>query len=502
MARIRAFENAAEEASKGGVAAFGSALGAADVRGPLHLSTGQEAVPAGVCANLAATDAITSTHRGHGHTIAKGASLERMMCELFGRASGSNGGKGGSMHIADFSVGMLGANGVVAAGIPIAVGAAHAYRITGSKAVIACFFGDGAINRGPFLEGLNWAKIHALPVLFVCEDNRYSATTSTEAMTAGPGALARAPGDRHPRPGVRRQRCGSGGCRCSGAARPHPARGGAAVPACGHLPREGPCLGGSGRLPRPGEVERALEQDPLALARAKFVSQGIAAAALDRIVAERGCRGGAGAARRGRRAASRARRGLHRHPGHRGGPMALMSYAEAGCAALAEAMRADARVVALGEDVGRGGIFGQYKGLAAEFGAVRVIDTPISEATIMGAAVGMALAGLKPVVEMRVADFALCAMDELVNQAAKARYMFGGQGRVPLVARLPIGIWSGSAAQHGQSFEAWFAHVPGLVVVAPATPADNYALLAGVDRLRRPGGLHGAQGTVGHRRAK
>jgi pyruvate dehydrogenase E1 component beta subunit len=156
----------------------------------------------------------------------------------------------------------------------------------------------------------------------------------------------------------------------------------------------------------------------------------------------------------------------------------MMSYAEAGCAALAEAMRADSRVVALGEDVGRGGIFGQYKGLAAEFGALRVIDTPISEATIMGAAVGMALAGLKPVVEMRVADFALCAMDELVNQAAKARYMFGGQARVPLVARLPIGIWSGSAAQHGQSFEAWFAHVPGLVVVAPATPADNHALLA------------------------
>jgi pyruvate/2-oxoglutarate/acetoin dehydrogenase E1 component len=109
---------------------------------------------------------------------------------------------------------------------------------------------------------------------------------------------------------------------------------------------------------------------------------------------------------------------------------------------------------------------------------VRVIDTPISEATIMGAAVGMALTGLRPVVEMRVADFALCAIDEIVNQAAKNRYMFGGQGRVPLVARLPIGIWSGSAAQHSQSLEAWFAHIPGLVVVAPATPADNYALLA------------------------
>lgn len=193
MARIRAFEDAAEEASKGGVSAFGAALSQdVMVRGPLHLSTGQEAVPAGVCANLGLKDMITSTHRGHGHTIAKGASIEKMMCELFGRVGGTNGGKGGSMHIADFSVGMLGANGVVAAGIPIAVGAAHAVRIRGGSEVVACFFGDGAINRGPFMEGLNWAAIHKLPLLFVCEDNRWSATTATGAMTAGPGALARA----------------------------------------------------------------------------------------------------------------------------------------------------------------------------------------------------------------------------------------------------------------------------------------------------------------------
>jgi pyruvate dehydrogenase E1 component beta subunit len=154
-----------------------------------------------------------------------------------------------------------------------------------------------------------------------------------------------------------------------------------------------------------------------------------------------------------------------------------MTYGQAACEAVRQAMQKDRQVVVLGEDVGRGGVFQQYKGLQQEFGAARVIDTPISEATIMGAAVGMALAGLKPVVEMRVVDFALCAMDEIVNQAAKARFMFGGQGRVPLVARLPIGMWGGSAAQHSQSLEAWFAHIPGLVVVAPATPQDNYSLL-------------------------
>ncbi len=158
--------------------------------------------------------------------------------------------------------------------------------------------------------------------------------------------------------------------------------------------------------------------------------------------------------------------------------MARLNYAQAACAALREAMRADARVVVLGEDVGRGGVFGQYRGLQEEFGAARVIDTPISEATIMGAAVGMALAGLRPVVEMRLIDFALCAMDELINQAAKARYMFGGQRGVPMVARMPIGLWGGSAAQHSQSLEAWFAHIPGLVVVSPSSVQDNYSLLA------------------------
>ena len=157
--------------------------------------------------------------------------------------------------------------------------------------------------------------------------------------------------------------------------------------------------------------------------------------------------------------------------------MALMTYAQAAALALQHEMTADANVIVIGEDVGRGGIFGQYQGLQSRFGVERVIDTPISEAAIMGAGVGMALAGLRPVIEMRVVDFALCGMDEIVNQAAKNRFMFGGQGRVPLVVRMPIGIWDASAAQHSQSLESWFAHLPGLVVVCPATPQDNYSLL-------------------------
>lgn len=157
--------------------------------------------------------------------------------------------------------------------------------------------------------------------------------------------------------------------------------------------------------------------------------------------------------------------------------MALMSYAQAAVAALEDAMAADDRVLVLGEDVGRGGIFAQYAGLAQKFGPDRIVDTPISEAAIMGAGVGMALAGMRPVIELRVTDFAMCAMDEIVNQAAKNRYMFGGQGTVPVVVRMPMGIWDASAAQHSQSLENWFVHLPGLVVLAPSTPQDNYSLL-------------------------
>ncbi len=166
--------------------------------------------------------------------------------------------------------------------------------------------------------------------------------------------------------------------------------------------------------------------------------------------------------------------------------MAVMTYMEASRQALIEEMRRDERVWAVGEDLGRGGVFGQYKGLAEEFGAERISDAPISEACIMGAATGAAMMGSRPVVEMRFSDFALCATDELVNQAAKARYMFGGQTRVPLVVRQPIGMWRSSAAQHSQSLESWYAHIPGLVVICPSTPEDNKGLLKSAIRCDDP----------------
>ncbi|MEM9358939.1 MAG: transketolase C-terminal domain-containing protein [Pseudomonadota bacterium] len=157
--------------------------------------------------------------------------------------------------------------------------------------------------------------------------------------------------------------------------------------------------------------------------------------------------------------------------------MAVMTYADAAKLAIAEAMRADPTVWCVGEDLGRGGVFKQYTGLPEEFGPKRISDAPISEAAIMGAAFGAAMVGTRPIVEMRFADFALCATDELVNQVAKARFMFGGQSRAPMVIRKPMGMWRSSAAQHSQSLESWYTHIPGLVVVCPSTPQDNYSMM-------------------------
>ncbi|MFN8633511.1 MAG: thiamine pyrophosphate-dependent dehydrogenase E1 component subunit alpha [Chloroflexota bacterium] len=171
MQRIRRFEERAEELYLGG-----------ELPGFIHLSIGQEACAAGACLALRRDDYITSTHRGHGHCLAKGAPMDRMMAELYAKVTGSCKGKGGSMHIADFSVGMLGANGVVGGGANLAVGAAIAARLRGTDQIAVCFFGDGASNRGPVHEAMNLAAVWNLPVIFFCENNQYASTTSVKTV--------------------------------------------------------------------------------------------------------------------------------------------------------------------------------------------------------------------------------------------------------------------------------------------------------------------------------
>jgi len=152
--------------------------GGGKIYGTVHPYVGQEAVAVGVCANLTDADRVTSTHRGHGHCIAKGADIKRMMAELFGRVDGYCKGKGGSMHIADFAVGMLGANGIVGGGLPLATGAALAAQLDGKGNVAVCFFGDGAVSEGEFHEAMNISSVWNLPIVFVCENNQYAANNA------------------------------------------------------------------------------------------------------------------------------------------------------------------------------------------------------------------------------------------------------------------------------------------------------------------------------------
>src|SRR3954454_15060001 len=275
MARIRAFEETALEAHKAG-----------EIPGPLHVSIGQEGVAAGICLNLRKDDRLTSNHRGHGHALAKGADPKRMMLELFGRDGGYCRGKGGSMHIADFSVGMLGANGVVAGGIPIAVGAAQGLKMQGSDAIATCMFGDGAVNRGPFLEGLNWAVLYKLPVLFVCEDNGVAAFTRAESVTAGPGVVERAKAL-----GVKAITIdGNNAIQVDDAAQ---------IAVAAVRRREGPHLlhirtyritGHTSTDPAawrpPGEVEEARSRDPIARLGAVLAERGVGPSELGRIIDE------------------------------------------------------------------------------------------------------------------------------------------------------------------------------------------------------------------------
>jgi pyruvate dehydrogenase E1 component alpha subunit len=173
MVEIRLFEEKVQDLYARGL-----------VPGSVHLYIGQEAIAAGVCAHLRKDDYITSTHRGHGHLIAKGADLRHMMAELFGRRTGYCKGKGGSMHIADFDLGILGSNGIAGGGIPLAVGAGLSSKMRGTDQVTVCFFGDGASNNGTFHEGLNFASVHRVPVVFICENNLYGISVSQKQHQA------------------------------------------------------------------------------------------------------------------------------------------------------------------------------------------------------------------------------------------------------------------------------------------------------------------------------
>jgi 2-oxoisovalerate dehydrogenase E1 component len=488
MLLIRAFEETVEQLYAAG-----------KMHGTMHLSIGQEAVAVGAIAALRPDDYITSTHRGHGHAIAKGQDLQAMLAELLGKETGVCRGRGGSMHLADLERGNLGANGIVAGGIPIAVGAGLSIRMQGQDRVVLCFFGDGAANHGNFHEGLNMAAIWRLPVVFLCENNQYAMSMPLRQAMAAPRVADRAaaygiPGEtvdgmdvvavyRAVRAAVERARRGEGPT---------------LIEAITYRYR------GHSKSDRQvyrtkDEVQAWMARDPIARLREALIARGWLSEAEAAALEERAREAVAEALRAAEGdpepEVAQLTEGVYAEdplfpprwirqafgsevPVEPPAGTRELSYAEALREAMAQATAADERVFLMGEDIGvYGGAFGVTQGLIERFGPERVRDTPISENTIVGAGVGAALTGMRPIVEMQFMDFVTLAMEQTVLQAAKVRYMFGGKARVPLVLRLPGGSGTGAAAQHSESLEAWFVHVPGLKVVAPATPYDAKGLL-------------------------
>jgi pyruvate/2-oxoglutarate/acetoin dehydrogenase E1 component/TPP-dependent pyruvate/acetoin dehydrogenase alpha subunit len=463
---------------------FGQGL----IRGATHVYLGEEAIAAGACAALEPGDYITSTHRGHGHCIARGLDVKLMLAELLGKATGYCGGKGGSMHIADMKRGILGANGVVGGGIPLAAGAGLTSIYKKTNQVTLCFFGDGAAQQGGFHESVNLAAIWKLPVVYICENNCFALTTPNCDECCVDNIGDRAAGYGIPgyvidgndafsvydtvRKAVSHARTGQG----------------PVLIECKTYRWYGHYLGDPEVYRSKEEVQAWVAREPIARFLEELDTRGIVprseAERIDKeaelAVYEAECFAlespppapetlslGLWASEKALPAAVR-----------KSGKKLDVTYRQALNMALREALAADPNVVILGEDVGlHGGPFQVTKGLFAEFGGERVRNTPLSEAAIAGCTVGSALTGLRPVGEIMYIDFTTIALDQIVNQAAKMRYMFGGEATLPLVIRTMIGAGTHSSGQHSQSLEAWFCHVPGLKVVMPSNPYDAKGLL-------------------------
>ncbi|MDE3066418.1 MAG: dehydrogenase E1 component subunit alpha/beta [Verrucomicrobiota bacterium] len=543
-------------------------------RGPTHVSVGQEGTAAGACSVLRVADKITSTHRGHGESLAKGtvavrgmsdeqlkqrvphcqansrealleAALEehvyRMICELFGKEGGYCKGRGGSMHIADFTVGHLGANAIVGGGVPIATGAAVGLRYLKTDAVVCCFAGDGAYANGVVLESLNFAtqaqftnhladRPFGVPMIFLVINNHYGMTHRTDDEVMGVSRIARraagfAGNNMHAeivngmdplaiRDAVQRaaEICRTGE--------------GPVLLDCDTYRYWGHSLSDPRNEYRTKEEEAAWKAvDPIETFRAQILENKVLAerelAALEAAVRDRNARAAKRAATAADPVAEDVIKYMYTDTKCETVPAEFskveiiaplpeikrvngeITYKDAIREALIEEMKRDRRVLFYGEDVADyGGAFKATKGLLESFGRDRVFNTPISEACICGTGIGLAMIGLRPVMELMYFDFALMSSDQISNQAAKWHYMSGAQTEVPLVLRVSAGAGKGYGGQHSQTLESMFCHIPGLYVVYPATPYDAKGMLKSAIRDNNPvmfvesQGLYGLKGPV------
>jgi 2-oxoisovalerate dehydrogenase E1 component len=456
-----------------------------EVPGFVHLSIGQEASAVGACWPLQPADVITSTHRGHGHCLAKGLDPLGMFAELMARAAGTNRGRGGSMHIADPELGIFGANGIVAAGLPIAVGAAAASQLRADGGVAVSFFGDGAVAQGAFHEAVNLAAVWRLPVVFFCENNGYAEFSPAETQHAAP-LSRRAAGYGVEYAAVDGNDVVATAALMTEVVERVRSGGGPTIVEAATYRWHGHYEGDPERYRTPEEVQEWAARDPLIRHADRLREAGISADELAGLAArvDQELDEAVEAARQLPQPETATlhdyvtrTRPVRPEPPAPPADAPIFRTMDAIRTALEAELAADDRVFIAGVDVGDGGnVFGLTRGLRDRFGD-RVRDTPISETAVMGLGVGGAMAGLRPVVELMYLDFLGVCFDQLLNQAAKMPFMTGGAAQMALTVRTQFGAGRSSGSQHSQSLEALFAHIPGLTVVMPSTPADTYGLL-------------------------
>ncbi len=543
--------------------------------GATHLSIGQEAVSTGAISAIQPDDYITSHHRGHGDALAKGyfairnmddsslislitedeeiaallglevegkthedlleeairLHLFRAIAELFGKEAGYCRGRGGGMHIADFSKGHLGANAIVGGSMGIAVGSGIASRYLEDKRVTLCFAGDGAFNNGISHESMNMAtmaqfknglmgKKYGIPLIFAIVNNQYGMTGQQRGEVTGIDFLAKR-GFGYNREGMHAEIVNGMDVLAVRDATRRAA--GLAREGEGPILLEFWCYRFKGhnvkdRLERKeDETYRALREleawekvDPLKTFSEKLIKEGIISdEEFERFKKEARARNEEMAVKAAEAKSPDPKKmyfGLFSHTKSSNVPESFrnapilkkpeflerdpevkITYREAIIEALFQEMRRDKRVVLWGEDIADyGGAYGATRGLLEVFGRNRIFNTAISEAAIIGSGVGAALRGLRPVVEIMYIDFILQAMDQLGNQAAKWKYMSGGQATLPLTIRTTIGGGKGYAGQHSQSLEAILAHLPGLKIVAPSSAYDAKGMLSSAIRDDNP----------------
>jgi 2-oxoisovalerate dehydrogenase E1 component len=457
------------------------------VAGSVHLCLGQESIPVATLSALDPQDLVVSTYRGHGWALAAGVEAEPLMAEICQRAGGVNGGRGGSPYLSDPEHRFIGENSIVGAGLPIADGLGIAAQLQASGRVVVVAFGEGATSQGAAHEALVMAVARALPVIFICENNRWSEMTPIASVLGDRSISERAAGYGLTVATVDGTDLDAVTAAVAEAAQRGRSGEGPTFIEC-HIGRLGGHYNADVQHYRDeADQEDARRRDPVAKIRTQLVEQtaapGVQAleaeieaeldAICERVLASRA----PDPATAADEVAAPARPG--RVVGQADPPAGpdQLTYAKAITEALERELDARPETILFGEDVAiPGGVFGVTRGLRDRFGPQRVFDTPIAEAAILGSAVGAALAGLRPVVEIMWADFLLVALDQLVNQAANVRYLSRGRQSAPILVRCQQGVTPGSCAQHSQSLEALLAHIPGLRVGMPSNPADAYAM--------------------------